>query len=251
MKTNYNLNKLFMGIFVFMEVNSKLTVRTGSFYVARGMGVYSSNIRYLGGASSVNNVNVSHLFPLWGNRSSFSSLPIIFKRSYSSSNLPLKPWFVTGFVDAEGCFLVSIVKNDNLRTGWEVICRFKIGLHTKDYLLLEQIKTYFGVGTLTINVKNNSCVFEVTSLEGIINNLLPHFHKHPLISNKLADYLLFKEVVLIMQQKGHLTVPGLQTIVNLRAALNNGLSDTLKEAFPLTVSSVRPIVPESIIPDQN
>lgn len=154
-------------------------------------------------------------------------------------------------MDAEGCFLVSIVKNDNLRTGWEVICRFKIGLHTKDYILLEQIKTYFGVGIVTMDVKNNSCVFEVTSLEGIINNILPHFHKHSLISKKLADYLLFKEVILIMQQKGHLTESGLQKIVNLRAALNNGLSDTLKEGFPSTVTSVRPIVPESIIPDQN
>lgn len=92
-----------MGISVFMGVNSKPTVRTGGLYVARGMEVYSSNIRYFGGASSVNNANVRHLFPLFacaGNRSSFSSLPIIFKRPYSSSNLPLKPWFVTGFVDA-------------------------------------------------------------------------------------------------------------------------------------------------------
>lgn len=139
-----------------------------------------------GGTSLINNASTSRL------SSSFSSLPITFKRSYSSNNLPLNPWFVTGFVDAEGCFLVSIVKNDELRTGWEVIARFKIGLHTKDYLLLEQIKTYFGVGAVTFDVKNNSCVFEVTNLEGIIYNILAHFYKHPLISKKLADYLLFK-----------------------------------------------------------
>jgi hypothetical protein len=35
-----------------------------------------------------------------------------------------------------------------------------------------------------------------------------------------------------MNAKEHLTLSGLQKIVNLKASLNNGLSKSLKEAFP-------------------
>ena len=62
-----------------------------------------------------------------------------------STNLPkdspLNPWFVTGFIDAEGSFIVSIVRDSNTRTGWNIQLRFKIALHKKDLPVMEQIKT--------------------------------------------------------------------------------------------------------------
>ena len=45
-----------------------------------------------------------------------------------------------------------------------------------------------------------------------------------------------------MDHKKHLTVEGLQQIVNLRAAINLGLSDELKAAFPNIISVKRPLV---------
>ena len=38
-----------------------------------------------------------------------------------------------------------------------------------------------------------------------------------------------------MGQKRHLTPDGLQKIVNLRALMNFGMSDTLKVSFPATI----------------
>ena len=36
----------------------------------------------------------------------------------SVENYKLYPWWVTGFVDGEGCFTVPIVQNKNLNVGW-------------------------------------------------------------------------------------------------------------------------------------
>lgn len=51
-----------------------------------------------------------------------------------------------------------------------------------------------------------------------------------------------------MQQREHLTVEGLQEIVNLKASLNLGLSNTLKAAFPNTIPTLRPLVENQKIP---
>lgn len=50
--------------------------------------------------------------------------------------------------------------------------------------------------------------------------IIPHFDNYPLITQKLADYLLFKQAIQVIKHKEHLTVSGLQTIVNIRASLN-------------------------------
>lgn len=123
---------------------------------------------------------------------------------------------------------------------------FKIGLHIKDSDLLNKIKTFFGIGRVTFDIKNNSCTYRVHELDNIVKYILPHFNKYSLLSNKLADYLLLKKIVLLMyNDKSHLTKEGLQTILNLRASLNNGLRYELAQAFPLTVPVPRALVSEA------
>ena len=67
----------------------------------------------------------------------------------NSNVLNLDSWFLTGFVDAEGCFLIRIRKNNNLKIGWNVELRFQISLHKKDKILLEQIQNFFGIGNIS------------------------------------------------------------------------------------------------------
>lgn len=40
--------------------------------------------------------------------------------------------------------------------------------------------------------------------------LIAHFDKYPLITQKRADYELFKMVILLMSQKEHLRIEGLK-----------------------------------------
>ena len=46
-----------------------------------------------------------------------------------------------------------------------------------------------------------------------------------------------------MQRGEHLTIEGLQKIINIRASINKGPSPLLKEAFPNTVATSRPSLP--------
>ena len=68
---------------------------------------------------------------------------------------------------------------------------------------------------------------------------------------KRGDYLLWREVVLILKSGQHLSIEGLQAIINIRASINLGLSENLKTAFPDTVPVLRPIIEKKnpIIPD--
>jgi len=72
-----------------------------------------------------------------------------------------------------------------------------------------------------------------------IIELIKFFDKYPLISRKRGDYLLFKEIVSIMQMKEHLTLQGIQKIINIKATLNFGLSKELQLMFPETIPVLR------------
>ena len=138
-------------------------------------------------------------------------------------------------------------KSAGHRLGWRVDLVFQI--HEKDLELLKSIQAYFGgVGVIT-KPHRNMCAFRITSPEEISQKVLAHFDKYPLITKKYADYLLFKEITLIMLQGGHLNKEGLQTIVNIRASLNLGLSEVLNAAFPKTVPVPRPQQEQKKIPD--
>lgn len=146
----------------------------------------------------------------------------------SSMNLLNIPWFVTGFTDAEGCFTIIMRKSPRSSTGWKIEANFIINLHKKDVELLKRIQEFFG-GIGCISKERNGCRdFTVSSLDQIITGILPHFDKYPLITQKLADYLLFREVVLMMKQGKHLTSEGLKAIINIRASMNRGLTPALK-----------------------
>jgi len=75
----------------------------------------------------------------------------------------LNPWFISGFVDAEGCFRIKIISNASLKNKWGVSASFKITIHLRDKSLLEQIQSYFGVGK--IYTSGSSATYEVNSLK--------------------------------------------------------------------------------------
>lgn len=60
--------------------------------------------------------------------------------------------FVSGFIDAEGCFTVSVFEQ---RTKWYGYSSFRIRVHTRDLPLLHAIKDFFG-GIGSINVEKSA-----------------------------------------------------------------------------------------------
>jgi hypothetical protein len=91
-------------------------------------------------------------------------------------------------------------------------------LHKKDLPILNSIKAYFGVGNISVKA-NGSCVYYVQSIKDL-DVILNHFDKYPLITQKHADYLLFKLAINLIKNKEHLNSEGLRKLVAIRASLN-------------------------------
>ena len=68
----------------------------------------------------------------------------------------ISPWFITGLVDAEGSFIVNIVKDNSRSLGFLILIHFEIALNEKDKILLEMLKEYFGIGNIFFNSHDNT-----------------------------------------------------------------------------------------------
>ena len=96
-----------------------------------------------------------------------------------------------------------------------------------------KVQSFFnGKGIITTTAK--VARFSIVGLNDIINFVLPHFDNFPSSATqsvKFIDFELWKSCVLIMANKGHLTLSGLKHIFSLKSVLNLGLSDNLKIIF--------------------
>ncbi|RYE17751.1 MAG: hypothetical protein EOP45_15250 [Sphingobacteriaceae bacterium] len=91
-------------------------------------------------------------------------------------------------------------------------------MSTIDIMLLYELQSFFGVGN--VSTHGNYSRFTITSLVDIINVLIPHFNAYPLLTQKGADFYLFSLAANIVSSGLHLTLSGLQSIINIRASLN-------------------------------
>lgn len=106
----------------------------------------------------------------------------------------------------------------------------------KDRPLLSLIQDYFNNIGYISKINNRSTVeFRVSDITSLNNIIIPHFEKYLLITNKYEDFLIFKQIVLLMSENKHTTLEGLKRILEYRASLNWGLSKNLKESFPSIV----------------
>lgn len=181
----------------------------------------------------------------------------------------LHPWFITGFTDAEGCFRISIINNKNYKSPqaspnaelnekvrgnlttlpFSARLYFQIELHRKDEAILESIQSMLGVGKI-YRSRSDSSMLQVSSFKDM-PAVLDFFDKYPLITQKLADYLLFKQAYEMIKNKEHLTLEGLSKLVGIKASLNNGLPAQLKEVYPDVEPVNRPNIVNKEIPDPN
>ena len=113
---------------------------------------------------------------------------------------------------------------------------------------MQHIQSYFGVGKIR-NEAKNKVKFRIESLKDIVNKIIPHFEKYSLITQKLADYLLLRDVLNMMVNKEHLTKKGLNKIVSIKAVINQGLPSELQLYFPDILPVERPLVENKTIPD--
>lgn len=157
----------------------------------------------------------------------------------------LDPWFITGFIDAEGSVILTVRRQKSNRLGWRVDLQFRIKLQLTDKALLEKIKASLNnIGNVLIvkNKEKEQAVFVVYTMKDLAI-IVDQLERFPLITQKKADFELFKEAYEIVKNKEHLTLEGLNKIISIKEKMNTQqLSDELKAAFPDRPDVQRPIV---------
>lgn len=126
-----------------------------------------------------------------------------------------------------------------------------MGLHKRELSLLLQLQQNLGgIGSIQIHPTRNVVNYSVDSKKDF-TILINHLEKYSLLTQKAADFILFKEVLKLMNNKVHLSIEGLHQIVNIKASINLGLSDALKSEFNEFIPVDRPLINTENIPDPN
>ncbi len=138
--------------------------------------------------------------------------------------MKLETQWIVGFVDGEGCFSVSINKNDTMTTGFQVLPEFTVIQHEQDIKVLYALKDYFGCGVVRVNRKDKTSTrmaYRVRGLTHLLDIISPFFMKHQFKTYKNVEFRKFRQVLLIMQDERHLTLEGINEIRQIINTMNN------------------------------
>ena len=133
-------------------------------------------------------------------------------------------YYITGFVDGEGCFSITIQRSKNVKLGIQVIPEFHVSQHQNRTEVLRAIQKRFSCGYIKPNNPRNpkdlTSVYVVRNLADLQNKVIPFFQKYPFISSKQQDFEKLSKVVNMMSKGEHLKRDGLAAILKLAFSMN-------------------------------
>jgi len=136
----------------------------------------------------------------------------------------IEQWAV-GFVDGEGCFSISVVRNAVCRSGWQVQHEFSVTQAASSRVALEVLIRVFGCGSIIENHRtDNHAVpllrFSVKRRSDLVAKVVPFFEERPLVTAKGLDFQKFAAVLRFMADGSHLTEAGLRSIARVTEQMN-------------------------------
>jgi hypothetical protein len=128
--------------------------------------------------------------------------------------------YVSGYVDGEGCFTVSISPRAKLTMGWEVRPSFSVSQNGDRAEVLYAVLGLFGCGSIRPDRSDRTLKWETRRLEDLLERVIPHFERFPLVSGKRLDFERFASVCRLMARGAHRDRAGLTEIVELAHGMN-------------------------------
>ena len=129
-------------------------------------------------------------------------------------------WYLSGFVDGEGSFCISLKKKPGSIYGWQIDPSFYLYQHEKHLWILEKVREFFGAGC--IRRKSNPGTVYTYALHGIGHaqtKVIPFFRQYPL-RVKQETFTLFTHAVELMARKVHHERLGFERVVRIAFELN-------------------------------
>lgn len=130
-------------------------------------------------------------------------------------------WYLTGFIDGEGCFSIAIRKSKFSRIGWTMNPLFQVYQHKDNDHVLYVCKDVIGCGYISHKGGNPLCTtYCVDRTSDLTDKVIPFFDKYFLLGEKYNNFLLFKEIVIGVAKKEHLDSKGFLHLAKLAFQMN-------------------------------
>ena len=128
--------------------------------------------------------------------------------------------YISGYVDGEGCFSISFSKRDKFLVGWETKPSFSVSQNEDRAQILFLMQNVFKCGFIRRDYSDKTLKYEVRSLDDLMEKIIPHFEKFPLLSDKQKDFNYFRKVCFLMQRNSHKEKAGLKKILEHAFKMN-------------------------------
>ena len=116
----------------------------------------------------------------------------------------LDPGWIVGFTDGEGCFSVSIHRNDLARPtgGWHIQPTFQVSQHKDHSMVLRELRDFFDCGSVRDKGRGSSVeVYVVHSTIQLVERIIPFFEENEL-RIKHDDFVRFADIVRSIRAEG-------------------------------------------------
>lgn len=140
---------------------------------------------------------------------------------FKVDNVIKDPYWLTGFVDAEGCFYIKPRKM-KLFPQERFNVSFRLSQHWKDTLLMNNISTFLNCGLVELSTTKKMARFVVNKFSDNMNKIIPFFKKYPLLSVKRLDFQDFCKISCILKEKKILNQEDILKIQDIKSKMNRG-----------------------------
>jgi len=165
-------------------------------------------------------------------KEAFPNVAFVGRPEYKFNGIP-NPFWVSGFTSGDGSFHLNIKKSD-INISNRVSLRFSINLNIRDAKVLEGLVNYFNTLNLPITAvkvklnqenkyvykSNNTVSLAITKISELNELIIPFFEIYPIQGLKSLDFSDFKKIARMIVAKEHLTVEGLNRILEIKLNMN-------------------------------
>lgn len=145
--------------------------------------------------------------------------------------ISLNDAWISGFIDAEGCFNVTITTNKRYSLGYVIKLRFILDQNNK--LCLNKIQSLFNTGKVILRTKSiNHYRYTITGFSNF-KDLYNYLNNYPLKTKKLESFIKWSIIYNMIINKEHLSLIGLNKIKILKTQINLNTSITKKVGLKL------------------
>jgi hypothetical protein len=128
--------------------------------------------------------------------------------------------WLAGFFSGEGYFRINIYKSKTCKTGYAIRLQISIVQHTKDEVLMNNIKNVLDCGAVYKYDYENVVYLRISKFKDIFFKLIPLFEKYNIKGVKALDFKDFCEVAELINNKYHLTLKGFSKIQQIKLKMN-------------------------------